>query len=128
MLLLASLKNDCAAEALAALKPFLTDTPQLFEPMSLPVTPTVDPDLVKKIADAIEPRPNQSVREEVLSSLYGGHDTLWSQQGNPDPTFRNGTAALSRALRPFTLLASPLDLLFVRSRRITTEGPFKGRY
>jgi hypothetical protein len=128
MLLCATLKEGCEADALTALKPFLADTPQLFQAMSLPTPPSIDPKHVKEIADAITPRPNQPMREEVLKNLYSGHDTLWSQQGDPDPAFRNGTAALSRALRPFTLLASPLDLLFVRERRIATDGPIKGKY
>lgn len=128
MMIQGDVKPGHEAAAAKALGPFLSGPAKLYESAKLPSLPTVDLALAEKIADAIEPRPNQPMRREVLRSLFLGHDTWWDQKGEPDPAFRNGTAALSRALRPFFPYASPLDGLFTRERTTFKDHPAKGLY
>lgn len=128
MILFAELKPGAERDALSSIAPFLASPPRLFETAEPPAPSTSNPVLAVQVADAIAPRANQPMRSEVLKALYAGYDTLLSQQGDADPAFRNGTAALSRALRPFTAIASPLDILFVRERRLVPTGVYKGKY
>ncbi|RYG99645.1 MAG: hypothetical protein EON58_03235 [Alphaproteobacteria bacterium] len=128
MFVFAELKAGSESAAIAALSQHLAGAPQLFDKASAPAGPKADPSLASDIAEAIKPRANQPMRREVLQKLMTGHDTFWSQQGEADANLRNGTAALSRALRPFSKWDSPLDLLFVRERKVIKDGVYKGKY
>lgn len=68
------------------------------------------------------------MRDEVLRALGSGYDSNIDQGGEADVQMRNGFAALSKALRPFTGLASPIELIATRTRRLCADGPYKGRY
>lgn len=119
------------ASAVAAVLPFAIGTPAVFAPQPLPEQVVEAQEFEAKaqaIAQAIRPRSSQPLRQEALRAVLGGHDTYWDQQGAADPTLRNAVGALSKALRPFSFLPSPLDLLCTRQKHFATQEPGKGSY
>lgn len=117
--------------ALSAILPFATAEPKLYDQLALPTAVPEADDLdalAHKIADAIRPTGNQAMRSEALRATLIGHDTFHDQAATPDPALRNAVVALSRALRPFSIFDSPLDLICSRHKDYFADGPCKGRY
>jgi hypothetical protein len=130
MYVIAKIAPQNREKAEAALLPLLNGPMMTLEeaaPLPLPVE-RVDEALAQKIAEAIRPTPKRPIREEVLRALARGYDSLADQEGEPDPQMRNGFGALSKALRPFTARASPIELIAVRRRRYQVSGPYRGSY
>ncbi|MBC2666052.1 hypothetical protein H7F51_11040 [Novosphingobium flavum] len=119
-------------EALAAITPFACSAPILMQVQPLPEEAQDEQEfeeLAVQVADAIQPTGNQPMRRTALQACLGGHDTFLDQMGDPDPSLRNAMGALSKALRPFSVLASPLDLICTRIKEYFAEGqPGAGGY
>lgn len=124
-------EDEKIVEVLEAIKS-LSRNPKIFSLMPRPKLPSAQKEFEARalaIAKAIKPRPNQAMRLETLEFVLNGHDTWFAQNGDPDPALRNGTGALSKALRPFDRWAeSPLEILCERRRETVATGPYKGRY
>ena len=117
--------------AVGALLPFAASTPLLLASQSLPeeiIEAQEFEERAQKIAEAVRPNGNQPMRKEALEAVLLGHDTFWDQQGTPDPALRNAVGAFSKALKPFSIFTSPLDLICTRVKHYDTTGPFKGKY
>lgn len=135
MFVLAEISGGREAEAVAALQG-LTAAPALWltsapVPKALPTPPSpeaVSEELAQAIAEAIRPTAKQTMRLEALRAALKGYDSFMDQQGSADPAMRNALVALSKALRPFSIWDSPLDLLATRERRLVKDGPYKGQY
>jgi hypothetical protein len=124
-------KEGMIAEAIDAVSSMMIGKPQLFAAQPLPPSPKKlleFEELAQRVAKAIKPRANQPMRAETLKLVLGGGDTFWNQKGEADPALRNATGALSKALRPFSMWDSPLDLICSRVREVVAKGPFKGKY
>jgi hypothetical protein len=121
--------NRAAVEA--AVSPFTKGPVLILEevpPLEPPNENFVDEELAQRIAEAIRPSTKQPMREEVLRAIEKGFDSNVDQGGERDDHMRTGLGALSKALRPFTFRASPIELIAHRTRRVIQQGPYKGRY